>query len=416
MILVSRRCGSRNNSQRCAVPGGSSARLATLADEMCIVALNTGMKVVKRLIAATWLLLSMPFVAQAGQELFVTPLNPGQLLNKQAVVETTEGTIIIDLLPEAAPNHVGLFIQKVAEGEYDGTSFHRMVLRGIIQGGDPLSKDPARRNEYGRGGLGLVAAEPSDERHSAGTVSSVGVPGDPNSDGTQFLVTVGAQPGLDGHHTIWGRVAEGLSVVARISETPVDTEGMATERVEVVSVSIRDWSPPTPPPFTTETVAELAAYRAVLETSAGSVTFELFPDRAPEHVRNFLRLAGAGVYDGMAFHRVVPGFVVQTGSIPSRSTPLSEEQRAVVVNLAPEFSDTSHVKGIVSMARGDDEDSASTSFFIVTGAAPELDGVYTVFGRVVEGMGAVEQIESAATDGETPVNRIDLRQIRLERN
>ena len=383
---------------------------------MLIVALNTGMQMVKRLVLTTWLLLSVPFVAQAGQELFVTPLLPGQLLNKQAVVETTKGTIIIDLLAEAAPNHVGLFIQKATEGEYDGTSFHRMVLRGIIQGGDPFSKDPARRNEYGQGGLGLVAAEPSDERHSAGTVSSVGVPGDPNSDGTQFLVTVVAQPGLDGHHTIWGRVAEGLPVVARISETPIDAEGTATERVEIVSVSVRDWSPPAPPPFTTETVADLAAYRAVLETSAGSVTLELFPDRAPEHVRNFLRLAAARVYDGMAFHRVVPGFVVQTGSIPSRSTPLSEEQRAVVVNLAPEFSDTSHVKGIVSMARGDDEDSASTSFFIVTGAAPELDGVYTVFGRVVEGMGAVEQIESAATDGETPVNRIELRRIRLEQN
>ncbi|SVA16903.1 uncharacterized protein METZ01_LOCUS69757, partial [marine metagenome] len=398
------------------VPSGSSVQLVMRTDEMCIVALNTGMQMVKRLVLTTWLLLSTPFVAQAGQELFVTPLPPGQLFNKQAVVETTKGTIIIDLLAEAAPNHVGLFIQKAADGEYDGTSFHRMVLRGIIQGGDPFSKDPARRNEYGQGGLGLVAAEPSDERHSAGTVSSVGVPGDPNSDGTQFLVTVVAQPGLDGHHTIWGRVAEGLSVVARISETLVDAEGMATERVEIVSVSIRDWSPPIPPPFTTETVAELATYRAVLETSVGSVAFEFFPDRAPEHVRNFLRLAAAGVYDGMAFHRVVPGFVVQTGSIPSRTTPLSEEQRAVVVNLTPEFSDTSHVKGIVSMARGDDEDSASTSFFIVTGAAPELDGIYTVFGRVVDGMGAVERMESAATDGETPVNRIELREIRLERN
>ena len=398
------------------MPSGSSVQLVMRTDEMCIVALNTGMQMVKRLVLTTWLLLSTPFVAQAGQELFVTPLPPGQLFNKQAVVETTKGTIIIDLLAEAAPNHVGLFIQKAADGEYDGTSFHRMVLRGIIQGGDPFSKDPARRNEYGQGGLGLVAAEPSDERHSAGTVSSVGVPGDPNSDGTQFLVTVVAQPGLDGHHTIWGRVAEGLSVGARISETPVDAEGMATERVEIVSVSIRDWSPPIPPPFTTETVAELATYRAVLETSVGSVAFEFFPDRAPEHVRNFLRLAAAGVYDGMAFHRVVPGFVVQTGSIPSRTTPLSEEQRAVVVNLTPEFSDTSHVKGIVSMARGDEEDSASTSFFIVTGAAPELDGIYTVFGWVVDGMGAVERMESAAADGETPVNRIELREIRLERN
>ena len=371
---------------------------------------------VQRLVLVTWLLSSGAFVAWSGQEKFITPLTLDQMVNKQAVVETTEGTVVIDLLPEAAPNHVGLFIQKVNNGEYDGTSFHRMVMRGIIQGGDPLSKDPERRDEYGRGGLGLVAAELSSERHLAGTVSSVGIPGDPNSEGTQFLVTVVAQPALDGHHTIWGRVVEGLPVVIRISETPVDTEGRATERVEVVSVSIRDWVPPPPLPFTTETVEELAAYRAVLETSFGAVTLELFPDRAPEHVRNFLRLASAGAYDGMAFHRIVPGFVIQTGYIPSRSTPLSEEQRSLVDNLAPEFSDIQHIKGIVSMARGDDENSASTSFFIVTDVATELDGIYTAFGRVVEGITVVEQIETAAVEGEAPLNRIELFRIQLERD
>ena len=154
----------------------------------------------------------------------------------------------------------------------------------------------------------------------------------------------------------------------------------------------------------------------MLETSFGAVTLELFPDRAPEHVRNFLRLASAGAYDGMAFHRIVPGFVIQTGYIPSRSTPLSEEQRSLVDNLAPEFSDIQHIKGIVSMARGDDENSASTSFFIVTDVATELDGIYTAFGRVVEGITVVEQIETAAVEGEAPLNRIELFRIQLERD
>ncbi len=370
-------------------------------------------RLIPLLLLLSW---TAPPAAPAGQELFVAPPPLDRLQNKQAVVETTAGTFIIDLLSDAAPNHVGLFIQSAEQGEYDGTSFHRMVPRGIIQGGDPISKDPDRRDEYGRGGLGLVAAEPSDELHTAGTVSSVGAPGNPASEGLQFLVTVVAQPGLDGHHTIWGRVVEGLPVVTRISDTSVDADGRALNRVEIVSITIRDWAPPPPPAFTTETVEELSAYRAVLETIAGPITIELFPDRAPAHVRNFLRLADAGVYDGMAFHRVVPGFVIQTGSLASRETPLQEEQQALVGNLAPEFSDTPHVNGIVSMARGDDPNSASTSFFIVTGAATELDGVYTVFGRVVDGQTAVERIDAAPTAGETPIERIELRRVRLERD
>ena len=373
----------------------------------------------RRPILATGLLVLAGLPAGAGaaqpvQEMFVTPLSLDEMRDKQAVVETTAGTFVIDLLPEAAPNHVGLFLQSVNDGTYDGTAFHAMVARGIVQGGDPISADPARRDEYGRGGLGLVASEPNDERHTPGTVSAVGVPGNPASEGLQFLICVVAQPGLDGQHTVWGRVSEGLPVVTRISETPVDAQGKATERVEIVSVSIRDWQPPPPPPFTTETVDELAAYRAVLETSAGPITLELLPDLAPGHVRNFLRLSQAGVYDGMAFHRVARGFVIQTGFVPSRGTPLTEEQRSLITNLEPEFSDTEHVKGIVSMARGDDPASADTSFFIVTARAGALDGVYTVFGRVVDGLDAVDRIEATPVDGETPLQRVDLARVRLE--
>jgi peptidyl-prolyl cis-trans isomerase B (cyclophilin B) len=373
---------------------------------------------VRRLLAATLLLYCAPVLVIHGQDEdpFESPLSIEEMRDKQVVVQTTAGSFVIDLLPEAAPNHVGLIMQQVVDGEFDGTSFHGMVARGIIQGGDPFSKDPARRDEYGTGGLGLVAAEPSNEQHTAGTVSAVGVPGDLNSDGTQFLITVVPQPGLDGHHTIWGRIAEGLPVVTRISETPIDAAGKAMERVEIIAATVRDWAPPPPPAFTTETAEELSVYRAVLETDAGPITVQLFADLAPGHVRNFLRLADAGVYDGMAFHRVAPGFVVQTGFIPSREVPLSEEQRALVGTLAPEFSDTAHVKGIVSMARGDDEESASTSFFIVVGDATELDGVYTAFGRVIGGMDAVDQIATAPVEGETPTMRIPLHRVRLERD
>jgi peptidyl-prolyl cis-trans isomerase B (cyclophilin B) len=111
---------------------------------------------------------------------------------------------------------------------------------------------------------------------------------------------------------------------------------------------------------------------------------------------------------------VVRGFVIQTGSITTRGL-LTEKQSKLVRPLKPEFNDTRHVKGILSMARGDDPASATTSFFIVTGDAPSLDGKYTVFGRVVDGMAAVDAIEQAAVNGEAPVNRIDLKAVKILR-
>ena len=347
------------------------------------------------------------FAGQAGEP-FVAPLTLEEMSGKQAVFETDRGTIAIDLRPDLAPNHVGLIMQLAGEGHFDGTTFHRMVAHGIVQGGDPFTVDPERAAEYGQGGLGLVDAEFSDARHVRGTVSAVLVPGQPGSGGSQFLICVVDQPGLDGQHTIWGQVADGMDVVTRISQTPVDAAGSAAERVAVHTVTIRDRPPPEIPPFTTETDAELAAFRAVLNTTHGRIAIDMYPDRAPNHVRNFLRLVDSGVYDGIAFHRVVPGFVIQSGHLPTRRGPLTDRQQRFVQNMQPEFNATRHVRGIVSMARLDDPASASTSFFIVTAAAPALDGVYTVFGVVVEGLDVVGRIEAVPTDGETPVERVEI--------
>ncbi len=355
-----------------------------------------------------WLAAAVPALAAQAGEPFVTPLTLEEMSGKQAVFETDLGAIAIDLRPDLAPNHVGLVMQLAGEGHFDGSTFHRMVRNGIVQGGDPFTSDPERAADYGRGGLGLVDAELSAARHVRGTVSAVVVPGQPGSGGSQFFICIVDQPGLDGQHSIWGQVADGMDVVTRISETPVDAEGRAAERVVVHRVTIRDKPPPEIPPFTTETDAELAAYRAVLDTTHGRIAIDMYPDRAPNHVRNFLRLVDAGVYDGIAFHRVVPGFVIQSGHLPTRRAPLTDRQQRFVQNLQPEFNDTRHVRGIVSMARLDDPASASTSFFIVTAAASALDGVYSVFGVVVEGLDVVARIEAVATEGETPLERVEV--------
>ena len=159
----------------------------------------------------------------------------------------------------------------------------------------------------------------------------------------------------------------------------------------------------------------LGTYRAVLDTSEGSIAIELFTDKAPNTVRQFMRMAAAGVYNGMAFHRVAPGFVIQTGAEGTRAVAFTEKQQKLIHPLAPEFSDTKHVKGIVSMAHGADPGSGTTPFFICTGPSTAPDGQYTAFGRVVDGMAAVEAIERAPRNDETPISRIELKAIRIEK-
>ena len=348
-------------------------------------------------------------------QFFTTPLTVEQMRNKQAVVETDLGTIVIDLLPDAAPNHVGYFIKNAQDGTYAGTAFHRVVRQGIVQGGDPLTKDPSRGEAYGTGGFGVLRAERNAEKNTRGAVSAVVGGGNPDSGGTQFFICVADQPGLDGTYDVFGRISEGILVAQKISEVAADEKGRPSERVAIRSVVIRDRPPARPEAFSTESAGELGAYRAVLETTMGPITLEFSADKAPEHVRNFLRLAQAGVYDGMAVHRVAKGFVIQSGYLPSRSQPLSEPQQRLVRNLTPEFNDTSHMKGTVSMARGDDPASADTSFFIVLAPSPVLDGKYTAFGRVTEGLPVVEAIEQVPVNGEAPVTRIEIKSVRVEK-
>ncbi|MEW5979511.1 MAG: peptidylprolyl isomerase [Acidobacteriota bacterium] len=161
--------------------------------------------------------------------------------------------------------------------------------------------------------------------------------------------------------------------------------------------------------FSSLSPAELKNYRVVLETSKGSIELEFFPDAAPEHVRNFLRLCQLGFYDHTAWHRVARRFVIQGGDLGTRRPRLgAAEMASGVRRLPPEISDLKHEEGTLSMARGDDPNSAETSFFICLTRQPKLDGKYTIFGRVVSGVETVERIANVHVKGETPVVRVEL--------
>ena len=156
--------------------------------------------------------------ANAEKQVPASPaISTEELKGLQAILETSMGNIILQFYPEKAPNHVKYFAGLVKSGFYDGTTFHRVILRGIIQGGDPLSKDPAKRGLYGSGGLKKLKPEFNDTPHKRGTVSAVLLPGDPNSAGSQFFICVSDQPQLDRQYTAWGYVVEGMDVVDKIS-------------------------------------------------------------------------------------------------------------------------------------------------------------------------------------------------------
>lgn len=150
----------------------------------------------------------------------------------EVAFETTEGTFVVRLLPAVAPNHVALFLKTAKAGGYDGTAFHRIIAGGIIQGGDPLSKDPKNAARYGTGGLGLLKAEFSDRPFARGVVAAARKQSSNDSGGVQFFVVLSEQPSLRGQYTIFGEVAEGMDVVDKIGATPVEGE-KPKARVEI---------------------------------------------------------------------------------------------------------------------------------------------------------------------------------------
>ena len=155
---------------------------------------------------------------------------------------------------------------------------------------------------------------------------------------------------------------------------------------------------------------------ATIETTLGTIKFKFFTDAAPNTSANFKKLANAGFYDGTNFHRVIPGFMIQGGDILSRDTdPGNDGTGRPGYTINAEFNSNSHTRGRVSMARSQDPNSAGSQFFICHANAPHLDGQYTLFGEVIEGIEVVDKIatvERGAND--RPVESVIMLEVRVK--
>ena len=154
---------------------------------------------------------------------------------------------------------------------------------------------------------------------------------------------------------------------------------------------------------------------AVIETRHGMIKLEFFEDKAPGHVKNFKDLAGKGFYDGTTFHRVIPGFMIQGGDPNSKS-----ENRGTHGTGGPgytidaEFNDVRHQRGVLSMARSQDPNSAGSQFFICVKDALFLDGQYTAFGRVIEGLEVADKIVNEPRDSnDNPHERVEMQSVKI---
>lgn len=157
--------------------------------------------------------------------------------------------------------------------------------------------------------------------------------------------------------------------------------------------------------------------KAIIKTKFGEMEMKFYPDLAPNHVENFIKLAKAGFYNGTIFHRVIPGFMIQGGD-PNTKNSLRKEtfgqggpkdDKGNPILLKAEFTDTPHKRGIVSMARANEPDTAGSQFFIVVEDSFFLDRKYTVFGQVTRGLGIADKIASLPrNDHDLPNDRIEM--------
>lgn len=188
---------------------------------------------------------------------------------------------------------------------------------------------------------------------------------------------------------------------------PADLE--QTEETPVKKTNQRPEKSEPKEKFDDADVKTMASQCVRLETEQGNIELEMFPESAPESVRNFLNLTSIGAFDTTAFSRVVPGFIIQGGNIATRETRTNELTRRAYRTIPDEPNLIKHERGIVSMARGDEPNTASSNFFILVGSGSHLDGTFAAFARVTSGMETVDIINKMPAENEKPEKPVKIK-------
>jgi peptidyl-prolyl cis-trans isomerase B (cyclophilin B) len=319
------------------------------------------------------------------------------------------GSMVIELLPEVAPKHVANFDSLVRTKFYNGTAFHRVVPGFMIQGGDPNSKSKPKET-WGMGDPSqkTVPAEFGKLSHTRGMIAAARLGNDVNSATSQFFICHGDAKFLDGQYTIFGRVISGMDVVDSIAKVPCDMNSGGEKALPQEKVEM--------------TITPKAQYVISVThggKTLGDITIETLPEVAPKHVAQIDSLVAEKTFDGTAFHRVIPGFMIQGGDLGSKPNgrPKNEWGQGLpgLKTLPAEFSKLSHKRGMVSMARlGNDVNSATTQFFICHGDPTFLDNQYTIWAQVVTGMEIVDKVAAVpcaqGSDGavSSPVEKVEM--------
>jgi len=327
-----------------------------------------------------------------------------------ATLETEKGDIVIELFADRAPITVNNFVFLAEQGYYDNTTFHRVIEGFMAQGGDPTAT--------GTGGPGYQfedEIDPTLRFDGPGYLAMAN--GGPNTNGSQFFITYADTSYLNGQHTIFGKVVEGMDVA--LSLTPRDPSANPTEdgdalrkvSIETVAESLLPPPTPTPIPITPELedgrpLAALpveqrgdqytgrpamlidpdAEYQARVTTTQGEFVISLDSETAPESVNNFVVLAQLGFYDGFPINYVDPAGFLLTGA-PSGS-PDSDIGFGIPIEVG-----LSNMRGAVGMwLRMDGMGASGSQFYILTEDLTELDGGFPIFGQISEGLDVVEAL------------------------
>ncbi len=342
-----------------------------------------------------------------------------------ATLETEKGDIVVELFADKAPNTVNNFVFLAQEGFYDNTTFHRVLADFMAQAGDPAGT--------GRGGPGYRFPDEfhPDLRHDSPGVLSMANAG-PDTNGSQFFITFVPTPWLDGKHTVFGKVVKGMDVLMSISLRDPQTATEPGDLIKTISIETIEASLlPTPTPVVLVEPGEIpmpenpaerngmypappvmvidpeTTYFATFETEKGDIVVELFADKVPNTVNNFVFLAREGFYDNTTFHRVIENFMAQAGD------PTGTGMGGPGYQFADEFHpDLRHDgPGVLSMANAGPNTNGS-QFFITFVETPWLDDMHSVFGKVVEGLDVLMSVSlrdpQTATEPGDLINKITI--------